>query len=136
MITVFWDTNVLLDLLKSDRKGHLHARELLETMQRQQCSGQFAWHSLSIIEYIGMKTFGRQAIQDLILELLTSFEIPKSSTEEAKLAFQYISQDLEDALQISSAVAGQAYYFVTNDLKGFTKCPIKVMSPKICAGIL
>jgi len=130
MIRLFLDTNVILDLIISDRDGHQSALDLENFANTHPCKLSCAWHSLSIIEYIGRKRFGSEAIHLLLRNLLDTFTIPSTGTGEAKRAFNYLAGDFEDALQISAAVTSEADHILTNDPSGFTKSPISVLSPK------
>lgn len=130
MIRLFLDTNVILDLIISDRTGHQSALALEQYANTHPCKLSCAWHSLSIIEYIGRKRFGSEAIHLLLRNLLDTFTVPSTGTEAAKKAFDFLAVDFEDALQISAAVASKADHILTNDASGFTKSPISVLSPK------
>lgn len=132
MKKIFWDTNVLLDLLDNKRPAHTQAKELKEFLKQTSSQCLCAWHSLSVLEYVGMKEFGKEDTWDIIREIVEEFIIPKTGTEEAKRAFTYLSGDYEDAMQTASAVIGGADYFVTGDQKGFAKSPLKVVSPLEC----
>ena len=128
MIRLFLDTNVILDLIISDRDGHQSALALENFAIGHPCKLSCAWHSLSIIESIGSKRFGSEAIHLLLRNLLDTFTVPSAGTDEARQAFNYLAGDFEDALQISAAVASQADHILTNDASGFTKSPISVLS--------
>ncbi len=130
MIRLFLDTNVILDLIISDRDGHQSALALENFANTHPCKLTCAWHSLSIIEYIGRKRFGSEAIHLFLRNLLDTFTVPSAGTDEAKQAFNYLAGDFEDALQISAALASEADHILTNDASGFTKSPISVLSPK------
>ncbi len=130
MKRIFLDTNVLLDLIDADRPAHSTALEIEHLMEQSNLQGLLAWHSLSIIEYVGGKKFGVPHIHRLLNALLEVFSIPATSTADAKKAFQYLSSDLEDALQISCALAGNADVIVSNDKNGFEQSPIPVMTPE------
>lgn len=127
---VFWDVNVLVDLVDQARPKHDDALRLLKQMQKIAATNLCAWHSLSILSYLCSKKFGKTSADEIIQELLKVFEIPATGSKEAQRAFAYNSSDYEDALQIASAVAGFADYVITLDAKGFRKSPITVMSPK------
>ena len=129
---IFWDTNVILDLIDPDRSGHGDALQLKEDMKRAEALGLCAWHSLSILDYIGAKKFGQDEILVILQEFVHEFVIPKTGSEKAKIAFQYLNEDFEDAMQIAAAVAGQADCLVTRDKTGFIHCPIPVLSPTEC----
>lgn len=136
MNRVFLDANILLDLIDNQRQGHQAALKLEALMVRKNLSVLLAWHSLSIIAYIGRKQFGEEGIQELIKGLLNSFSVPKTGSEEAELAFKYFSGDFEDAMQIAAAVAGRADFLVTRDATGFQKSPIRVVTAEELAEIL
>jgi predicted nucleic acid-binding protein len=129
MKRILLDANVILDLIDSKRSGHQDALALEESLERRGAKILCAWHSLLIIEDIGRKAFGAEHIHTLLNELLASFEIPKTGTEDAIRAFQYLDQDYEDALQITASLAGSAEVIITSDRSGFTKSPIPVMLP-------
>lgn len=130
MIRLFLDTNVILDLIISDRAGHQSALALEHYANTHPCKLSCAWHSLSIIEYIGRKRFGSETIHLLLRNLLDTFTVPSTGTDEAKQAFNYLAGDFEVALQVSAAVASKADHILTNDASGFTKSPISVLAPK------
>ena len=129
MKRVLLDTNVVLDLIDRERRGHQNALALEKVIESKKLRILCAWHSLSIIEYIGGKTFGRAHTHELLKGLLSSFVIPKTGTEDALRAFQYLDQDYEDALQIAAALAGSADAIITNDQAGFSKSPLPVFAP-------
>lgn len=129
MIRLFLDTNVILDLIISDRPGHHSALALEQFANTHPCKLSCAWHSLSIIEYIGRKRFGSESIHLLLRNLLETFDVPSTGTEEAKKAFDFLAGDFEDALQISAAVTNKADHILTNDASGFSKSPISILSP-------
>lgn len=136
MKRVFLDVNIVLDLLDGQRPGHADALLLEKAVESSQSICMCAWHTLSIVEYVGAKVFGREEIHQLLQELLVSWIVPDTGTEEARKGFTFLSGDYEDAMQIASAVAGRADYLVTRDKDGFSKSPVKVVSPReFCRGL-
>ena len=125
---LFFDTNILLDLIDERRAGHQSAKGLEKHLETHNVSCLCASHSLSIIDYVGGKAFGRKEIHRVLEGLLSIFELPSVGTSEAKNAFQYLSSDFEDALQIATAVAGRAEYLLTNNPKDFSRSPIPCKS--------
>ena len=136
MIRVFMDANIVLDLLDDHRPGHSAALRLEVFLEANHATCLCAWHTLSIIEYAGAKVFGKDAMQEILRGLLGSWIVPSTGTEEARNAFEYLSGDYEDALQIAAAVAGNADYLVTGDKSGYRKCPIAVVDPDELAQVL
>ncbi len=136
MKRIFWDTNVLLDSLDPKRPAHEDAKNLREFLKQTPTQSLCAWHSLSVLEYVGKKEFGKENVWEIIRKIAEEFIIPKTGNEEALLAFAYLSGDYEDAMQTAAAVAGKADYFVTRDREGFGKSPLKVVSPQECVELL
>ncbi len=130
MTRIFLDANIVLDLLDSQRAGHGAALRLEESIEGNQAVCLCAWHTLSIIEYVGAKVFGKEEMLKILRELLASWIVPNTGTEEAREAFEYLSGDHEDALQIAAAVAGKADYLVTSAVAGYQKSPVEVVSPE------
>ncbi len=126
---LLFDTNIILDQLISIRNGHLKAVALEKRMTELQAKPMCALHSLSIIEYIAQKSFSRYALIQILEGLVNNYLIPKIGSEETLLAFQFIDSDFEDALQVLTAVVGNADLIISNDRKGFTKSPIEVVTP-------
>ena len=132
MIRVFFDTNIMIDQLDTSRRGHQSVVLLEQSMEKAAAQPLCAWHSLSIIEYVGAKSFAKEDLYTLLRNIVENYLIPPSGSQQAKDAFSYLHDDYEDALQIAFAVEGHADYIVTNDKSGFTKSPIPVMTPEEC----
>jgi len=136
MRRIFFDTNVMIDQFDTSRKGHRAVALLEQCMEKNGAQPLCAWHSLSIIEYVGAKVFEKADLYELLHSIVANYVIPPSGSEQAKDAFNYLQNDYEDALQIATAVKGNADFIVTNDKSGFTKSPIPVMTPEECAETL
>lgn len=130
MIRVFFDTNILLDQLDDQREGHQAVLELEECLKVRKATVLCSWHSLSIIEFVGAKVFGRKAIHAALRHLLRDCIVPETGSHHAMEAFAYIEKDFEDALQISAAIAGGADYLVTADKTGFKRSPVRVVTAR------
>ncbi len=132
MKKIFWDANVMLDLIDAERENHRAAIQLLTLAEELQCQCLCSWDTLSLIDYLGGKKFGSEHIWKILREIVQEFIIPKTGSDEAQQAFAYLSGDFEDAMQITSALTGKADYLVTRDTKGFKNCPIPVLTPTQC----
>ena len=129
MKNVFLDTNVVLDMMIQDRDDHENALKMIRLCNAQKMNLQCAWHTLSILDFIGKKKIPET--NRAISQLIASVSIPQTGTKEAKQALKYDNEDFEDAMQIVSALKGGADCILTNDRKGgFDKSPIPVMSTK------
>lgn len=127
---VFFDTNIVLDQIDDQRDGHPDVLELEENLNRHKAVVLCSWHTLSIVEFVGAKAFGKPQIHTAIRHLLHEYIVPETGSQHALEAFAYLEKDYEDALQIASAVAGRADYIVTNDKSGFKLSPVPVATPR------
>lgn len=127
---VFFDTNIVLDQLDDHRAGHADLLELEIRLNQHKAVVLCSWHTLSIVEYVGAKTFGTTQIHKALRRLLHEYIVPETGSRHALEAFSYIEEDYEDALQIAAAVAGRADYLVTNDKSGFHLSPVPVVTPR------
>lgn len=76
------------------------------------------------------KETSRIAPQLLLRNLLDTFTVPTAGTYAAKHVIYFLAEDIEDALQISLAVASKVDYIPTNLVSGFAKSPTLVLSSK------
>jgi len=130
MNRLFLDTNLVIDADISSRDGHEAINKVLILASSHSMELLSSWHTLSILEYVGKKPL-KGEIENVLKRAVDMFTIPSTGTLEAQQAFVYNSGDFEDAMQISSAVKGQADCILTNDKQGgFEKSPIPVLSPE------
>jgi len=127
---VFFDTNILLDQLDDRRKGHPDILELEECLRERKATILCSWHSLSTVEFVGAKVFGKKEIHAALRHLLHDCIVPETGSRHALETFAYLEKDFEDALQISAAIAGGADYLVTNDKSGFKRSPVQVLTTR------
>ncbi len=127
---VFFDTNILLDQLDDKREGHESILVLEQHLKGRKAVILCSWHSLSIIEFVGAKVFGKKEIHTALRHLLHDCIVPETGSRHALEAFAYLETDYEDALQISAAIAGGADYLVTNDKSGFKRSPVQVVTTR------
>ena len=127
---VFFDTNIVLDQLDERREGHADIVELEGFLSRHKAVVLCSWHTLSIVEFVGAKAFGKEEIHAALRHLLHEFVVPETGSRHALQAFAYLENDYEDALQIAAAIAGRADYIVTNDKSGFKRSPVPVATAR------
>jgi len=130
MRRIFLDPNIIIDLIDDTRANHQDALRLKDLLKSQKCHLLCAWHSLPILEYVCRKNFAKEDVHQMIKSILSSFLIPKTGSDEAREAFQYLDDDYEDALQVAAAVAGNSDFLVSRDQSGFKNSPIPVVTPE------
>jgi len=134
MMRVFFDTNILLDQLDDQREGHPDILMLEKYLKKRKAVILCSWHSISIVEFVGAKVFGRKQIHTALRHLLHDCIVPETGSRHALEAFAYLEKDFEDAMQISAAIAGGADYLVTNDKSGFKRSPLQVVTTRELVG--
>ncbi len=127
---VFFDTNIVLDQLDERREGHADIVELERYLPRHKVIVLISWHTLSIVEFVGAKAFGKEQIHAALRHLLHECVVPETGSRHALEAFAYLESDYEDALQIAAAIAGRADYIVTSDKSGFKRSPVPVVTAR------
>jgi predicted nucleic acid-binding protein len=131
MKTLFFDTNVVMDLYLDDRAQHIIVKNIFHNALSNSCTLACAWHTLSVLEYTGRKHL-KGEIFNVLRNVVDLFEILAVGSLEARQAFQYLNGDYEDAMQIVSALKADADVILTADISGgFEKSPIPVMTPNM-----
>ena len=121
---VLLDTDVLIDVALKRDPFYASAAEVVQWAQDTPGQAAVAWHSLSNIAYV-VRPDAR-----LFLENLLRFvEVSPVGTREAKQAFGFPMNDLEDALQAAAALAFDADYIVSRNLSHYRNSPVTALSP-------
>ena len=118
------DTDVLLDVALRREAFFSASKAVLDWAEGAPGQAAVAWHSLSNVVYM-TKASGKEFLSDL----LEFTEVANVGTSDAKRAFGFPMDDLEDALQAASAVAFGASFLVTRNLKHYRKSPVSAISP-------
>ena len=125
---LFFDTNILLDIaLRRDPFVVSSQAIFTDAIERHQCF--VSWHSVSNLAYILGKVEEAALALEFIRNIISVCRIAPVEHEDMAVAFEHNAGDLEDAMQIASALSVEADRIVTRDNSGFTKSPIPIMSP-------
>ena len=125
------DTNIVLDWLLERQPFADNAERLIEYCISGNLRGYLAGHSLLNIFYITRKEKSVKDRKEILLMLCDWFEIIDIDSEMIISALQNEnSQDLEDSLQMQSAVQENLDYIITRDINDFAHSAIKVLSPE------
>jgi hypothetical protein len=68
--------------------------------------------------------------RNFFLELLRFVEIPNVGASDAARGLQFPMHDIEDALQASSALAFNADYIISRNVKDYRRSPVPAIAPK------
>jgi predicted nucleic acid-binding protein len=127
---VFWDTNILIDILSDARENHLEAIKLLSTCLYQKHAIALTSLSLANACYILRKHHDVYDFENRYLKLNSLIEIAVMDSYQASNSLQSGWSDFEDSLQYQSAQAHGCDLIITRDRKGFTQSNITTMTPE------
>ena len=125
---IFFDTNVLLDVALR-REPHFAKSQavLSDAIQNHACF--LSWHTISSISYIMGRIEDQKSALTFIEAITRVCKIAPVEHDDLQVAFQHNNGDLEDAMQIASALSVKAEMIVTRDPRGFTLSPIPLTNP-------
>ena len=125
------DTNIVLDWLLERQPFAENAERIMEYCISGNLRGYLAAHSLLNIFYITRKEKSVKDRKEILLMLCDRFEIIDIDSEMIITALQNENwQDLEDGLQMQSAIQEKLDYIITRDINDFAHSTIKVLSPQ------
>lgn len=128
-MTVFVDTNVLLDVLARREPFYQDALRLWTLAERGELRALVSVISFSNLYYIVRKLRGRAAA-DRAMRLLRATFVPVALDEQ--LLDQAIGssiKDLEDAVQFYSALRGDAACLITRNPRHFPARDLPILTP-------
>ena len=126
---VFFDTNVLLDVLQQRAGFVVDSSKTLSLCAAGIHQGTFSALSACNMVYILHGYFSRDWIMAEILKLSTILELLDTRAAEVKAALASGDSDFEDAVQRICAEDNGADVIVTRDKDGFVNATIPVMTP-------
>jgi len=127
---VFFDTNILLDVL-TQRQPFFDDAALLWTMaEKRQIAGVVSAMSLPIAYYLLRREVGHRKATTGIKAVRSIFEIVTLDHQMIDQAIDGGYADFEDGIQACAAVRAGADCIVTRDPKGFRKSDVPVVAPE------
>ncbi len=129
------DANVLLDCLIVElsglpRQGRAASEAVLDLCDQGVHEGLIAWHTLPIIAHYHRKQHSAANTATMINDLLALLQVPTVGHANAKDWQSHQIADFEDALQVSSALAGKANVLITRNVADFAGASLPVMTPE------
>jgi len=126
---IFFDTNVLLDVALRREPHFAKSYTILsDAIKNHTCF--LSWHSISNLAYILGRLETKEDALTFIQEISKVCRVAPVEHGDLAVALKHNSGDLEDAMQIASALAVQAEAIVTRDPRGFKKSPITLVNPE------
>lgn len=133
---LFFDTNVLLDVLADREPFAEDAARLLSLLERGHASGFIAAHTATTLFYLLSRALGRKKAKSALLDLLKLVDVVSVDQDRLLQALAMNWKDFEDAVQAACATKAEVDYLVTRNERDFAKADVDVISPKDLLAIL
>ncbi len=129
MDRLFFDTNVVLDVLEQRAPWFPDSAACLAMARKGSVAGAVSAISLSDISYI-QRGSDPGKIRDVFSRLLDFLEIAGLDDAVVRKALARPLPDIEDSCQLEAAIDWRATHLVTRNLKDFAgDFPIRIMEP-------
>jgi predicted nucleic acid-binding protein len=126
---VFFDTNVVLDVLQA-REVFLHSSaQLISLVEATEITGYLCATTLTTLHYLIAKSSETKTAQKQIQKLLSYFEVAPVNRVVISNALALNFSDFEDAVICAAAIQSDADCIVTRDRTGFRRSPLKTYTP-------
>lgn len=126
---LFFDTNILLDVLAKREPFYQDSAQLWALAERRQAEATISTLSLNNIYYIVRKASGKQTAHEALVLLRDIFDLVAPDHQIVNQAIDSSIDDFEDAVQFYSAIRIQADYLITRNTDDFPKNDIAIISP-------
>ena len=130
MISVFLDTNILVDLIADRRPFSKHAIEIFKSAEERKIQLYTSSHSIATTHYLLKKYVEEKELRDILSNLLEFLVVIPVDLDVLKKGLRSKHKDFEDAIQIlcASSIAG-IDFIVTRNTKDFKTCDMPVLTP-------
>lgn len=133
-MSLFLDTNVLIDICDSNRKPHhAPAVDLYRRIVSGTFTGVMATSQMTDLYYLLRKNLGDAVARERLRGLYSACELVPTSAAACKLALDSPLADYEDAVQVETAREARCDYIVTRDAHDYRPSPVPYIDP---AGLL
>jgi predicted nucleic acid-binding protein len=128
-VRLFFDTNVLLDVLTRREPFHADSAKLWALVEAGKVSGSACAISFSNMYYVVRNLSGSRAAYRGLQLVSALFDIIPCDERIIQQAIDANLADFDDAIQFFSAVRANADYIITRDSAHFAKSHIPVAAP-------
>ncbi len=131
MIHIFFDTNVVIDVLADRRPFSIDAAKLLNYSLSGKVKIYVSAVSYNNIYYIMRQLLSNNETMKLLSQLSEMVEIVDVTKNTIKKSIKSDFKDFEDAIQYNCALSNTKIDFiVTRDAKDFKKSTLSILAPK------
>jgi len=129
-VKIFFDTNVVLDVLLAREPWRAAAERLWRACDEGRATGYIAATTLTNVFYVARKHKGAVDARKAVSILLEAFDVVAVDRLTLASAVARGGADFEDDLQIACAHSAAVDVIVTRDLAGFAGAgPMRVAGP-------
>jgi len=126
---VFFDTNVLIDVLAKRGEFYQDSAEVLKMCEIGKTKGFISSLSIANIMHIYRKLFTKAELKKNIMSIAQILEVIPLTQKELTKAFSLNFDDYEDGVQFLTAKSIKADYIITRDIRDFQHSTIKALTP-------
>ncbi len=131
MITVFIDTNIIIDLGMKSRENHEDAVEIFSLCAEKEMKIFTSTHCIATSHYFLKKESNEKGAREFISNLFLLIEILSVTKSAIENSISSNFNDFEDAIQYFTALSNKSIQFIiTNDKVGFRRSTIPVLSSR------
>ena len=123
---VLLDTNVVLDALLRREPFRLEAEAIVEAIKEGRIEGYVTATTLTDIFYIARKQMGAIVAKQYVSDILATMQVCTVDRRILQAAVASELSDLEDAVQLTCAVANNVDAIVTRNFAGFVDSPVAI----------
>lgn len=127
---VLFDTCVVLDALQAREPFCKDAEKLILAVANERINGSLTAKSITDIYYLTHRlTHSDQRTREILLNLLTLFDLVDTTGNDCRQALLSELSDYEDAVMVEAAIREELDCIVTRNLHDYQKASCRVYSP-------
>ncbi len=130
------DTNVILDVLLRRDPHYSHSAEIWALVEQGLAQGSIAAHAVTTVHYVVRKHLGAPRATEVIRLVLDVFDVADVSAAVLARSIALEWPDFEDAVTASAALAANCDLIVTRDTSGFSRSPVKALTPRSALSVM
>ena len=126
---LYFDVNVLLDVLADRAPWADDAAALLSLVERGHAAGLIGAQTVTTLSYLLGRELGAKRASKAIVDLLKLVTVVPLDEDRLLHALALQWADFEDAVQAACALKAEADYIVTRDKEGFVDSDVPPIAP-------
>jgi predicted nucleic acid-binding protein len=130
-MTIFLDSDVILDVLTKRKNFYMDSSKVLSTAREKKYVLITSTLAIANIHYIIQKAHDYRVAHESVLRLLRIVECRSTECSAIRSALDYgIKNDFEDQVQIKTALVNSADCIITRNLEDYKNASLPIYSPE------